>query len=177
MLPIVGSHSGSIWCPADSQKIGPIYPIYPCYVSDTPPKANSWNLFDCLAQMIFSFPTFSKGLAISFFGSVAPRIKREQKNCTNPTWKCSNPGNFKNKSKKPPGHSKNSGTKTAPWICSLFRPRPAGRLLASRPAGRQSSQPAGRPLPCGPAGRPAPCSPAGRPNWLAGWLIVLVCSA
>ena len=51
---------------------------------------------------------------------------------------------------------------TAPWICSLFRPRPAGR---------QSCQPAGRPLPCGPAGRPAPCSPAGRPNWLAGWLV------
>ena len=63
------------------------------------------------------------------------------------------------------------GNRTAPWICSLFRPRPAGRLLASRPAGRQSCQPAGRPLPCGPAGRPAPCSPAGRPNWLAGWLV------
>ena len=49
--------------------------------------------------------------------------------------------------------------------------------ISSPAGGRQSCQPASRPLPCGPAGQPAPCSPAGRPNWLAGWLIVLVCSA
>ena len=52
-----------------------------------------------------------------------------------------------------------------------------GDLFAiSFPAGRPAvSRPSGRPLPCVPAGRPVPCSPAGRPNWLAGWLIVLVC--